>query len=62
MKQTRFAALFVIALFATSIHALPATAAGRSATSIPNTILNGKGAPTSKVGINGDFYIDTRSL
>ena len=41
---------------------MPASAAGRTATSIPNTILNGKGAPANTVGINGDFYIDTRSL
>jgi hypothetical protein len=27
-----------------------------------NTILNGKGAPSNMLGINGDFYIDTRSL
>ncbi len=37
-------------------------AAGRTSTTIPNTILNGKGAPLSKTGIDGDFYIDTRSL
>ena len=37
-------------------------AAGRTSNTIPNTILNGKGAPLSSVGINGDFYIDTRSL
>lgn len=37
-------------------------AAGRTSTTLPNTILNGKGAPPSKVGIDGDFYIDTRSL
>jgi hypothetical protein len=37
-------------------------AAGRTSTTIPNTILNGKGAPLSKLGIDGDFYIDTRSL
>jgi hypothetical protein len=36
--------------------------AGRTSNTIPNTILNGKGAPLSSVGINGDFYIDTRSL
>jgi hypothetical protein len=27
-----------------------------------NTVLNGKGAPSNTLGINGDFYIDTRSL
>jgi hypothetical protein len=37
-------------------------AAGRTAASIPNTILNGKGQPITSLGINGDFYIDTRSL
>ena len=36
--------------------------AGRTSNAIPNTILNGKGAPLSTLGINGDFYIDTRSL
>ena len=28
----------------------------------PNTILNGNGAPTSAIGNNGDFYIDTKAL
>ena len=36
--------------------------AGRTSSAIPNTILNGKGAPLSTAGIDGDFYIDTRSL
>ena len=37
-------------------------AAGRTLTAGVNTILNGKGAPKSVLGIDGDFYIDTRSL
>lgn len=37
-------------------------AAGRSSSQVVNTILNGKGAPKSSLGANGDFYIDTRSL
>ena len=37
-------------------------AAGRTSTAVINTILNGKGAPSNTLGINGDFYIDTRSL
>ena len=41
---------------------ISASAAGRTAASIPNTILNGKGVPITSLGINGDFYIDTRSL
>ena len=36
--------------------------AGRTSSAIANTILNGKGAPLSSLGIDGDFYIDTRSL
>ena len=36
--------------------------AGRTANSIPNTILNGTGAPSKTIGINGDFYIDTKNL
>jgi hypothetical protein len=37
-------------------------AAGRTAASIPNTILSGFGAPSNAVGIDGDFYIDTKNL
>jgi hypothetical protein len=58
---TRALALITISL--TIISFIPdASAAGRSATAAVNTILNGKGAPKSSTGINGDFYIDTRSL
>jgi hypothetical protein len=62
MKKRPLSILFVIALTTSVFSAIPANAAGRSATSIPNTILNGKGAPTLAIGLNGDFYIDTRSL
>lgn len=37
-------------------------AAGRTAASIPNTILSGFGAPSNAIGIDGDFYIDTKNL
>ncbi|MCF8552518.1 MAG: collagen-like protein [Candidatus Planktophila sp.] len=36
-------------------------AAGR-VTTIVNTILSGAGIPTKTIGINGDFYIDTKNL
>ena len=36
-------------------------AAGRSTTTVVNTILNGIGAPTKTIGIDGDFYIDTKN-
>ena len=40
----------------------PAFAAGRTNNSIANTVLSGKGAPTTKIGINGDFYIDVTNF
>ena len=39
-----------------------AMGAGRSPSPVVNTIRNGKGAPKSSLGTDGDFYIDTRSL
>ena len=36
-------------------------AAGRTAASIPNTILSGAGAPSNAIGIDGDFYIDVKN-
>ena len=35
--------------------------AGRTAASIPNTILSGVGAPSNSIGIDGDFYIDVKN-
>ena len=49
-------------LIATSASFPYAEVAGRSTTAVVNTILSGKGAPKSSLGINGDLYIDTRSL
>jgi len=37
-------------------------AAGRTAASIPNTILSGVTSPSNAIGIDGDFYIDTKNL
>jgi hypothetical protein len=62
MWARRRTALFLLIICLTSSQLQGATAAGRSSTSPVNTILNGKGAPKSSLGINGDFYIDTRSL
>ena len=67
MNRSRLSILLVLTI-ATSLSApssFAATkpkAAGRSSTAVINTILNGKGAPSNTLGINGDFYIDTRSL
>jgi len=35
--------------------------AGRATTVTPNTILSGSGVPTKTIGIDGDFYIDTKN-
>jgi hypothetical protein len=45
-----------------AVAATKPKAAGRTSTAVINTVLNGKGAPAKSIGINGDFYIDTRSL
>jgi hypothetical protein len=37
-------------------------AAGPTPTTVVNTILSGPGAPAKTLGINGDFYIDTKNL
>ena len=67
MNRSRISILIVLAiatsfLTPSSIAATKPKAAGRSSTAVINTILNGKGAPSNTLGINGDFYIDTRSL
>jgi hypothetical protein len=36
--------------------------AGPSSTTVVNTILSGSGVPSKTLGINGDFYIDTKNL
>jgi len=61
-------ALALIATLISSPQAFPAGKtslvvkdAGRSSTSIPNTILSGTGIPLKTVGIDGDFYIDIKN-
>jgi hypothetical protein len=54
--------LFSASMIPNSVAAKKPKAAGRTSSAIANTILNGKGAPLNSLGINGDFYIDTRSL
>jgi hypothetical protein len=55
---------FTVAIVPSAI-AVPKTtvkAAGRITTAVVNTILNGVGVPAKTVGIDGDFYIDTKNL
>jgi hypothetical protein len=68
MNRIRIAIAIVLTLLVTGMTtpitsaATKPKSAGRTSSSIPNTILSGKGAPNSTLGIDGDFYIDTRSL
>ena len=67
MIRSRLSILLVLVIatsfsIPSSIAATKPKAAGRSSTAVINTVLNGKGAPSNTLGINGDFYIDTRSL
>lgn len=68
MKSKSIPLAILIAIAANSLVSAPVDAAtkpkaaGRTSSSIANTILNGKGAPLNSLGIVGDFYIDTRSL
>ncbi len=66
--RTRIAIATALVLALTTIQSPIASsatrpkAAGRTTASVANTILNGKGAPSSTKGIDGDFYIDTKNL
>lgn len=62
LKKLSHALLTILLILGFSLPSNYADAAGRSAKSVANTILNGKGAPKISTGIDGDFYIDTRSL
>ena len=67
MNRSRLSILLVLViatsfLIPNSTAATKPKAAGRSSSAVINTVLNGKGAPSNTLGINGDFYIDTRSL
>jgi hypothetical protein len=62
MQSKKLLAVGLLALITFSPMQLTAEAAGRSTSAVVNTILNGKGAPKNSLGIDGDFYIDTRSL
>ena len=67
MNSSRISIVLILAITTSlavpsSIAATKPKAAGRSSTAVINTVLNGKGAPSNTLGINGDFYIDTRGL
>jgi hypothetical protein len=60
--SSRLIQVLIALLLITSINSTSTYAAGRNDSIPANTVLSGKGVPSTKIGINGDFYIDTKSL
>ena len=58
----RLIKILLISLITVLISPITAEAAGRTGTTATNTILSGAGVPAVKIGVNGDFYIDTKSM
>jgi hypothetical protein len=52
----------LLTMIMTAISIPETYAAGRTAKSIANTVLSGAGVPAKSLGIDGDFYIDTKSM
>jgi len=52
----------MLTMLITTIDTPATIAAGRSANSIANTVLSGSGVPAKSLGINGDFYIDLKTM
>ena len=53
--------VLAIAPSAIATPKLSNNAAGRTGSTVVNTILSGSGIPSKSIGINGDFYIDTKN-
>jgi hypothetical protein len=52
----------LLTMLMTTIEIPETYAAGRTANSIANTVLSGEGVPAKSLGINGDFYIDIKTM
>ena len=61
-NKVKLAKLIIAAILITTINSTSAYAAGRATPLPTNTVLSGKGVPSAAIGIDGDFYIDTKSL
>jgi hypothetical protein len=60
--NARLIKIVLISLIAILISPTTVQAAGRTSTTVANTILSGTGVPSAKLGLNGDFYIDIKSM
>lgn len=61
-SRIKLSKLLITAILITTINSTSAYAAGRATPLPTNTVLSGKGVPSAAIGIDGDFYIDTKSL
>jgi hypothetical protein len=61
-SNARIVKIVLISLIAILISPTTVQAAGRTSNSVANTVLSGTGVPSVKLGLNGDFYIDIKSM
>lgn len=60
--NARLIKILLISLTAILIPPTTVQAAGRTGNTVTNTILSGAGVPAVKLGLNGDFYVDIKSM
>lgn len=60
--RAKFMKTALLTMLITTIDIPETFAAGRSTNSIANTVLSGSGVPAKTLGIDGDFYIDIKSM
>jgi len=60
--NARVIKILLISLITILISPTTVQAAGRTSNSVANTILSGAGVPSAKLGLNGDFYLDIKSM
>ena len=60
--NARFTKILLISLITILISPTTVQAAGRTGNTVANTILSGAGVPSAKLGLNGDFYLDIKSM
>ena len=56
-SNARLIKIVLISLIAILISPTTVQAAGRTSTTVANTILSGTGVPSAKLGLNGDFLL-----
>jgi hypothetical protein len=60
--NARVIKILLISLITILISPTTVQAAGRTGNTVANTILSGTGVPSAKLGLNGDFYLDIKSM